>query len=182
MRDAATGTVLTHRSSHRRLLALDQSTRERIITYRKRIISLECLRVKIRSAASRQGAVGGVTCGKRRQHRHVTLAPSLPRSRDALVAAATQILRASYGYRYLWHAVDAAGQLTYGRNQAALAEEVARDGKFVLRTNDAGLAVAEAALPTSSCSGWSGASASSRTSSSCARCATSGPTAWKPTW
>ncbi|MBM4436932.1 MAG: IS1634 family transposase [Actinobacteria bacterium] len=67
-------------------------------------------------------------------------------NRDALVAAATQILRASYGYRYLWYAVDAAGHLTYGRNQAALAEELARDGKFVLRTNDAALPVAEAAL------------------------------------
>ncbi|MBM4438475.1 MAG: transposase [Actinobacteria bacterium] len=67
-------------------------------------------------------------------------------SRDALVAAATQILHSSYGYRYLWTEVAADGALSYGRQEAALAEERARDGKFVLRTNDAGLAVAEAAL------------------------------------
>jgi len=66
--------------------------------------------------------------------------------RDGVVAAATQILRASYGYRYLWTEVAADGALTYGRNAAVLAEEQARDGKFVLRTNDADLAVDEAAV------------------------------------
>jgi hypothetical protein len=68
-----------------------------------------------------------------------------PPPRDRVVEAATQILRASYGYRYVAYQVDAGGQLTFGRKAEVLAEEVARDGTFVLRTNDPSLDVAEAA-------------------------------------
>jgi hypothetical protein len=69
-----------------------------------------------------------------------------PPARDRVVEAATQILRASYGYRYLWYQVDASGHLTYGPKAHVLQEEVGRDGTFVLRTNDRQVDVAEAAL------------------------------------
>ena len=67
-------------------------------------------------------------------------------SHDAVVEAATQILRAGYGHRYLWYRVEADGELVYGRKDEVLAAERQRDGKFVLRTNQPALEVAEAAL------------------------------------
>ena len=69
-----------------------------------------------------------------------------PPGHDELVEAATRILRSSYGYRYLWYRVEATGELAYGRKEDVLAEEVRRDGKFVLRTNDQSLGAADAAL------------------------------------
>lgn len=68
------------------------------------------------------------------------------RSRDELVEGATRILRAGYGHRYLWYRVEATGELMYGRKEDVLAEELRRDGKFVLRTNDRDLEAADAAL------------------------------------
>ena len=69
-----------------------------------------------------------------------------PPGHDELVEASTRILRSSYGYRYLWYRVEATGELAYGRKEDVLAEEVRRDGKFVLRTNDPNLGAADAAL------------------------------------
>ena len=67
-------------------------------------------------------------------------------SHDELVERATRIVRASYGYRYLWYEVEETGEFVYGHKEDVLAEELRRDGKFVLRTNDQGLEAADAAL------------------------------------